>query len=68
MGAAVCLNEPIITTKQQPLGLRYLLHAHRGGSDPNRANPIADAFHARPAYVVSRAMKPHLMYEVKQES
>jgi hypothetical protein len=64
MGAAVCLNEPLVTTKKQPLQLRYLLHAHGNGYDSDRAATIAREFHSRPRYVVSRSTKPHLMYEV----
>src|SRR5262249_51606129 len=37
MGAAVCLAGPVVTTRQQPLRLRYLLHAHRGPASAPRA-------------------------------
>lgn len=68
MGAAVCLNESITTTKQQPLRLRYLLHAHAGPCDATRAESIAKPFHSRGPYVVLRSKKPHLMHEVVHES
>src|SRR5205085_2583972 len=52
MGAAVCLNGPVTTTRKAPLVLRYLLHAHRGGPDRGRAEKAFKAFAARPAYEV----------------
>jgi hypothetical protein len=64
MGAAVCLNAPIVTTQQDPLTLRYLLYAHREGMDGDRASAVAKEFLNRPKYVVARSSKPHLMYEV----
>jgi hypothetical protein len=64
MGAAICLNDAIVTTRQQPLVLRYLLHAHAEGIEKDRAEMLAQAFAARPSVSVRRSTKPHLMYEV----
>lgn len=43
MGASPCMTEGIVTTREKPLELRYLLHAHARGADAGRA----DALHAR---------------------
>ena len=40
MGAAPCLAEPRLTTKANPLTLRYLLHAHRGLLHLGRAREV----------------------------
>jgi hypothetical protein len=64
MGAAICLNESLATTRQQPLALRYLLHAHRGPIDRDRADAIAKTFQTYPQYLVRRSTRPHVMYEV----
>ena len=65
MGAAVCLNGPVITTRKQPLVLRYLLHAHRGQIDPlGEVRRIAERFAQRPRYEVVRANVKHQMYTV----
>jgi hypothetical protein len=64
MGAAPCLQEGLVTHRQQPLQLRYLLHAHRGGIDAGRAQSVAEAFARRPPYQVQRSSEPHRMYRV----
>ena len=67
MGASVCLNGPIVTTKAQPLVLRYLLHAHRGLA-ADRAAEIAQEFARTPAFEVTRAMVKHQAYAVRRMS
>lgn len=67
MGAAVCLHQPLVTTRQQPLRLRYLLHAHGGALDRVRADEIARAFHARAGYAVRRSKQLHQSYEIIAE-
>lgn len=64
MGAAPCLNEPMTTSKKQPLVLRYLLHAHREGVNRERADAVAKSFSDSPKYAVRKSTRPHLMYEV----
>lgn len=49
MGASMTMNEPLLLTKQSPLRLRYLLHAHAGPSNQPRAESIFDAFASTPA-------------------
>lgn len=52
MGASVCMKEPIETTRDEPLVLRWLLHAHRGPVDPQRAGEILEEFGERPGLEV----------------
>ena len=65
MGASVCMNAPIITTRKKPLVLRYLLHSHRGPVDAKRAEQIAQRFAAAPGYEVARAEVKHQQYVVR---
>jgi hypothetical protein len=68
MGASFCLNEEFTITRDAPLVLRYLLHAHAGGSDADRASETADAFAARPGFLVEKATRPHRQYEVRRRT
>lgn len=68
MGAAVCLEESLLTTRASPLSLRYLLHAHRGGANQERSREIATSFHGQRPFQVSRTQRPHQMYEVTRQS
>jgi hypothetical protein len=66
MGAAVGLQNPITTSRMQPLVLRYLLHAHAGAIAPDRAAEVARQFAALPAYKVERATIKHTRNVVKR--
>jgi len=44
MTGAPCMQAPLVTTREAPLTLRYLLHAHRGTLDAPRAHTIAGDF------------------------
>lgn len=66
MGAAVCLQGPVITTRKEPLRLRYLLHAHRGTVQAENANAVARGFAATPRYEVVRAQIKHTMYLIRR--
>jgi len=55
MGASFCFEEPVTTTRESPLVLRYLLHAHSGAIDAARANAVADQFAARAPFRIDRA-------------
>jgi hypothetical protein len=68
MGASFCLNEAFTIRKEAPLVLRYLLHAHAGGSDPERAADTAEAFSARPGFLVEKATRPHRQFEVRRRT
>jgi len=66
MGASVCRTRAIGVTKENPLVLRYLLHAHRGGIDAGIANAMALRFGESAAFEVSRSTQPHREHEVKR--
>jgi hypothetical protein len=68
MGAALCLNEPIATTRKQPLVLRYLLHAHGGPLDRSRADQIAARFNSHSGYSIRKSQAKHLNFEVVPSS
>ena len=50
MGASLCFNGPVTTTRQKPLTLRYLLHAHRGMIDADRASTEFAVFGKRSGF------------------
>jgi hypothetical protein len=66
MGAAVCLQGPITTTRKQPLRLRYLLHAHKGEVRPERADQLAREFTATVRYEVVKAQVKHQQYLIRR--
>lgn len=68
MGASFCLNEGFTIRKETPLILRYLLHAHAGGPDPERAAETATAFAARPGFLVAKATRPHRQFDAHRHS
>lgn len=67
MGASIGMKTPIVTTKQNPLVLRYLLHIHRDPVDKNRENKIAEAFAGHPGYVVEKATQPHRQWSARKK-
>ncbi len=66
MGASVCMNQPIVTRQDSPLALRYLLHAHPGGADAERAEAVARAFRGRSGFRVQLSERKHTQYEVSR--
>ena len=66
MGAAVCLNGPVTTTRNLPLVLRYLLHAHRGAADAERVSKVAKEFAAMGRYEVEKAKVKHTQYAIRR--
>lgn len=68
MGASVCMNDGLVTTKDQPLVLRYLLHLHRGDIDAAIADEVADAFYQRKPFRVERAKVKHRQFWVERVS
>lgn len=67
MGAAVCLERPLETLRERALVLRYLLHAHRGPLDADRAGQIAAEFGARPAFEVVKADVKHTQFAIRRK-
>ncbi len=64
MGAAFCLNGSYEVTAEQPLVLRYLLHAHRGSCEPTTAEQLHEDFATRPEYEIRKSSQPHRQFEV----
>lgn len=67
MGASACFAEPLITTKSQPLTLRYLLHAHAGNLDAARATQLANQFDEQLPFTISKSTAKHEMWAVKRQ-
>ena len=64
MGASICRDNSILLSRSEPLALRYLLHAHSGGADLQRAGEVAKQFHdSRPMKLLPRP-KPHHHAEI----
>lgn len=68
MGASFCFSGAYTITREEPLVLRYLLHAHGGAHDDERAAEVAKAFAERPGFVVEKSGRPHRQYEVRRIS
>jgi hypothetical protein len=67
MGASFNLLEHYTITKDKPLILRYLLHAHDGDIDMDRASDIQQAFAGKPGYTIRSARDiPHQQFEVER--
>jgi hypothetical protein len=65
MGASLCMDEERTLEPGQPLRLRYLLHAHRGGNDGARAARIAEEFARAPLFTVTPSKAKHRQFELK---
>jgi len=59
MGASLCFEESFEVSRDAPLHLRYLLHAHRGPYRADRAGTIHDAFTGRPPLEVVKRERAH---------
>jgi hypothetical protein len=66
MGASVCSQGPVETHRKTPLVVRYLLHAHQGALDRNRADQIAKDFAASCGYAAVRANVKHQQYTIQR--
>lgn len=64
MGASVCRDGPLVVDPDKPLVLKYLLHAHAGALNAPRAAALAAEFAHDPGYVVVKADRPHVGFEV----
>ena len=68
MGASFGMHEKHTITKEKPLRLRYLLHAHSGSYDASKAQKVHAAFSGRKGFEVTERTKPHCQFSVKRKS
>jgi hypothetical protein len=66
MGAAVCIDGPVTTSRTKPLVLRYLLHAHAGAANADRAAAAHVEFAKRPPFEVVKATVKHQAWDVRR--
>lgn len=66
MGASFGMKEAFTITKDKPLQLRYLLHAHSGAYDHDAANAVHESFVKRPGFEVIKSTRKHRQYEVRR--
>jgi len=67
MGASVCRTSSILITKEKPLTLRYLLHAHPGPADIPQQKSLAESFANSPKYVLQKATTAHTQWEIERQ-
>lgn len=67
MGASVCRDGPVLTTKTEPLRLRFLLHIHNDAVDSAAANKLSDTFAAWRPWQVTKSTAKHQSYEATRE-
>ena len=63
MGASFNRTSSFVIRRDKPLILRYLLHAHHGIVDPNRADEIAASFDTRPVFQVKPLTGGHVQFK-----
>ena len=68
MGASVCMDEGLTITKESPLRLRYLLHAHSGGLNSARAKEQQSSFANRPPLEIAKPTGKHIQWEIRRKS
>ncbi len=66
MGASFCMHAGFTVTSNQPLTLRYLLHAHSGHYDDAKAKVLHKVFSDRGGFDVSLADEPHSQFKVER--
>ncbi|TWU06488.1 DUF6807 domain-containing protein [Stieleria varia] len=68
MGAAPTMQFDIVITNEKPLTLRYLLHAHHGTMDLQRAEQLHEQFASRPGFRIRKpvAGESHRHFEVER--
>lgn len=68
MGASACRDSALLTTRLEPLRLRYLLHVHSGEVDPDRADQLSSDWAKRPMQSVQKGSRPHMQFEITEAS
>lgn len=68
MGAAVGMERPLLATREQPLRLRYLLHAHAGPYNHSQAQATANQFAQWPTWQIIKSTKKHQQFELAPQT
>lgn len=66
MGASLCMDEALTVKEDEPITLRYLLHAHDKGYDADRAKRVHDKFVGRGGYVVGKSKASNIASDVRR--
>lgn len=66
MGASLCFSGPVTMSKTSPLCVRYLLHAHRGPPDRDRAAALLAEFTRAPRFEVLKATVKHNQFQARR--
>ncbi|MFP6892678.1 MAG: PmoA family protein [Opitutales bacterium] len=66
MGSSFCMLESYVIEREQPLVLRYLLHAHSGDVLQSRADALHETFVKSKGFRVFKSKKPHRQFEVER--
>lgn len=67
MGASLCRERGLVISSEQPLRTRYLLAAHAGAYDAERAEATYQRFAAAAAWSVVPSSRPHERFELQRE-
>lgn len=66
MGAAPGMHAPLMTTRAQPLVLRYLLLIHRGPADIERFEAVSQRFEQSQGFQVDKSTAKHQMFVISR--
>lgn len=64
MGASACRDGGLITTREKPLCVRYLLYVHAGGPNPEKIADLMATWVAQPRLNVQKSAQPHRQFEI----
>ncbi|QDT14401.1 DUF6807 family protein [Alienimonas californiensis] len=67
IGPSLCREAPREVSAEEPLALRYLLHAHPGPYAAEVAAARYEAFLARPPLGVRKSSRPHTAFEIVRQ-
>ncbi|MBM3999130.1 MAG: hypothetical protein FJ297_06230 [Planctomycetes bacterium] len=68
MCPSMSFRNPVLTTQDAPIRVRYPLHAHAGAADRDRAASIAHAFSESPPWTVSTSTAPHTAFTIDRRA
>ena len=65
--ASPCMKSAIVTSKESPLTLRYLLHIHSGPALVSHCNKLHEDFSNRSLMELTKGSIPHIRWQVTRE-